>query len=162
MKSASIRLFCFVALLVGVALGGNARAAGETMQAEAILARQQAIAAGVDAGTGRYARLNAVQKKSIRADQQDLADLLKDGASMDSLSASQRRKVARLVNRIDEVVADANGERMVCTQETRIGSNYLTRVCRTPEQIQSEKDAGDKLLREQQQRPKCNERIGCG
>lgn len=45
---------------------------------------------------------------------------------------------------------DEDDERLICRRERAIGSNRVTRVCRTAKQLQEEREAAQKAVREGQ------------
>lgn len=47
-------------------------------------------------------------------------------------------------------VDEEDDERLICRRERAIGSNRVTRVCRTAKQLQEERDAAQKAVREGQ------------
>lgn len=126
-----------------------------------ILSQQQAIRAGMKAKRDRYANMPRDAQKSVLADQEKLEELLEGKADTSQLATVDQAEVRRLTARIEATINNHQEERLVCTQEARTGSNYVTRVCRTPTEIRSRKEADEKLLKDEAARLKCTEAAGC-
>lgn len=150
--------------LVGVALLAASFptiAADAAMRSDDILARQQAIRAGIDANTEPYANLPRAVRKAIQADQRKLEEVLQGKADTSLLAPADQVDVRNLVARIEAAIKNDESERLLCSQEARTGSNYVTRVCRTPAQLREQKERGKKLLEDEVSRVKCNDSAGC-
>ncbi len=126
-----------------------------------ILAQQQTIRADMKAKRDRYANMPRDAQKSVLADQVKLENLLEGKADTSQLAAADQAEVRRLTARIEATINNNQDERLVCTQEARTGSNYVTRVCRTPAEIRARKEADEKLLKNEASRIKCTEANGC-
>lgn len=126
-----------------------------------ILAQQQTIRADMKAKRDRYANMPRDAQKSVLADQVKLENLLEGKADTSQLAAADQAEVRRLTARIEATINNNQGERLVCTQEARTGSNYVTRVCRTPAEIRARKEADEKLLKDEASRIRCTETNGC-
>lgn len=126
-----------------------------------ILAQQQTIRADMKAKRGRYANMPRDAQKSVLSDQEKMEKLLEGKADTSQLAAADQAEVRRLTARIEATVNNNQEERPVCTQEARTGSNYVTRVCRTPTEIRARKEADEKLLKDEATRLKCTEAAGC-
>jgi hypothetical protein len=126
-----------------------------------ILAQQQTIRAGMKAKRDRYANLPRDAQKSVLSDQEKLEKLLEGRTDTSQLATADQAEVRRLMARIEATIRNNQDERPVCTQEARTGSNYVTRVCRTPTEIRARKEADEKLLKEEASRLKCTEAAGC-
>jgi hypothetical protein len=109
----------------------------------------------------RYANMPRDAQKSVLADQVKLENLLEGKADTSQLAAADQAEVRRLTARIEATINNNQDERLVCTQEARTGSNYVTRVCRTPAEIRARKEADEKLLKNEASRIKCTEANGC-
>lgn len=148
----------FLLLAIAIAAVPHARAADPTV--EDLLARQHAIGAGMQAGIAPYADLPASTQSSIRADQRKLEVLLQGKSTLSQLAPSRRDQVLGLVAGIEAALSDRQ-QPLSCRQEARTGSNFITRVCRTPAEIREQKEAGERLLGNERSRIKCNDKNGC-
>jgi predicted exporter len=126
-----------------------------------ILAQQQTIRADMKAKRDRYANIPRDAQKSVLSDQEKLEKLLEGKVDTSQLAPPDQAEVRRLMARIEATVKNNQDERPVCTQEARTGSNYVTRVCHTPTEIRSRKEADEKLLKDENSRIKCTDANGC-
>lgn len=150
----------FVCLL-SLAMAFDAGAADPVLRSEDILAQQREIRADMDARTDRYVDMPRSTRKAILADQERLAALLEGKADTSQLDPSSLDQVVSLLASIDAAVNRSGDERLICTREARIGSNFMTRVCRTPSQIREQQAAGQKALRDETSGINCSDKIGC-
>lgn len=144
-----------------LAISPAALSADAPMRTADILAQQQTIRADMKAKRDRYANLPRDAQKSVLADQEKLEKLLEGKADTSQLASIDQAEVRRLMARIEATIENNRGERLVCTQEARTGSNYVTRICRTPTEIRTRKEADEKLLKDEASRLKCTEAAGC-
>ncbi|KAF1714672.1 hypothetical protein CSC74_15595 [Pseudoxanthomonas yeongjuensis] len=149
------------ACLLLLATTYDAGAADPALRSADILAQQRGIRADMDARTDRYVDMPRSTRKAILADQDRLAVLLEGKVDTSQLDPSSRDEVASLLASIDAAVNRTGDERLICTREARIGSNYMTRVCRTPSQLREQQAAGQKLLKDETSRVKCSNNNGC-
>ncbi len=138
-----------------------ARAADTPTQSADILARQQTIRADMKAKRERYANLPRDVQTSVLADQEKLGKLLEGTTDTSQLAPTDQAEVRRLMARIEATIKNNQDQRLVCTQEARTGSNYVTRVCRTATEIRERKEADEKLLKDENSRIKCTNANGC-
>lgn len=147
------------ALLLAAAFDSGA--ADPVLSSQDILAQQRAIRADMDARTDRYVDMPRATRKAILADQDRLAVLLQGKADTSQLDPSSLDEVVSLLASIDAAINRTGDERLVCTREARIGSNFMTRVCRTPSQLREQQAAGQKMLRDETSGINCGEKNGC-
>lgn len=152
------RLFACLLLL---AMTFDAGAEDPVLRSDDILAQQREIRADMEARTDRYVDMPRSTRKRSLADQDRLSVLLEGKTDTSQLDPSSRDEVASLLASIDDAVNRTGGERLICTREARIGSNYMTRVCRTPSQIREQQAAGQETLGDEASRIKCNDKNGC-
>lgn len=131
------------------------------LQTREVVAQQQAIRADVEAQTGRYAGMPANKRRQVLADQDRLFKLLDGTTSTADLPEQKKTQVFNLVEAITTALNnDDADDRMVCTRESRTGSNFMTRVCRSSAQIRQEKEAADSKMNQANRRI-CNTRGEC-
>jgi hypothetical protein len=150
-----------IACLLLLAVAFDAGAADPGLSSDDILAQQREIRAGMDARTDRYVDMPRSTRKRILADQDRLAVLLQGKADTSQLDPSTLDEVVSLLASIDAAVNRTGDERLICTREARIGSNYMTRVCRTPSQLREQEATGQKLLRDETSGINCSDKSGC-
>lgn len=152
---------CTLACVALLAIVAVCKAADAPTRTADILAQQQTIRAGMKAKRERYANMPHDAQKSVLSDQEKLEKLLEGKTETSQLALIDQAEVRRLLARIEATINNHQSERLVCHQEARTGSNYVTRVCRTPAQIREQKERGEKLLEDEASRIKCNDRAGC-
>lgn len=151
------RLSALVCLLLWCAF--HAGAADRVLTTREIKGRQQVIRSDLEAGKVPFAAMTRAQKQSVLSNQKKLDALLEGVTDTAQLDARDRDKVFDLVARIDATLQGEDA--LVCTQEARTGSNFMTRVCRMPAEIREQKEASQKMLGEERARTKCADASGC-
>lgn len=112
-----------------------------------IVEQQKQIRADVTAGKGRYASMSRAQRSNLLAAQSEILSIIGDKDSVDDLSDQQRREVFNKLETIQAAVNNEESDRMICRREKTIGSNRVTRVCRTAEAEQLyREEARDRML----------------
>lgn len=149
------------ACMLLLAASFHAGAADPVIRSADVLAQQQAIRADMRARTDRFVDMPRSTQKAILADQERLAALLQGKTDTSQLDPSARDEVVSLIASIDAAINRSGDERLVCTREARVGTNYMTRVCRTPSQIREQQARGQKLLNDERSRINCSDRAGC-
>lgn len=150
----------FTCLLL-LAMAFDAGAAEPALRSDDILAQQRGIRADMQTRSDRYVDMPQSTRETILADQDRLAMLLEGKADTSQLDPSSLDEVVSLLASIDAAVNRTGDERLICTREARIGTNYMTRVCRTPSQLREQQAAGQKLLKDETSRIKCSNNNGC-
>jgi hypothetical protein len=135
-------------------------AAGAGSRTEEILAHQRSLRADLDAGKAPFDMMSRGRKQAILSDQKKLATLLEGTTDATELGPRDRESVAVLLARIEASLGNADEDR-VCTQEARTGSNFMTRVCRTPAEIRAQHESSGRMLEEERARMKCTDANGC-
>ena len=135
-------------------------AAGAGFRTEEVLAHQRDVRADLDAGKAPFDTMSRGRKQSILSDQKKLARLLEGTTDASQLGPRDRDTVVALLSRIEASLKSAD-EDLVCTQEARTGSNFMTRVCRTPAEIRAQQESSGKMLQEERARLKCSNANGC-
>lgn len=154
------RLYALVCAAL-LTIAPAAKAADAPTRTADIIAQQQTIRTDMKAKRDRYANMPRDAQKSVLSDQEKLEKLLEGRADTSQLASADQAEVRRLMARIEATISNNQDERLVCTQEARTGSNYVTRVCRTPTEIRARKEADEKLLKDEASRIKCTDANGC-
>ena len=152
--------FLFTCLLL-LSMAFDAGAVDPVLRSEDILAQQREIRTDMHARSDHYVDMPRSTRKAILADQDRLAVLLAGKADTSQLDPSSLDEVVSLLASIDAAVNRTSDERLICTREARIGSNYMTRVCRTPSQLREQRAAGQKALMDETSGINCSDKIGC-
>jgi hypothetical protein len=125
--------FAFLALGLFVCVQFPAALASEVATVAQAQASQEAVVKKLKSNEFEYVQRGHRQK--IAALQEELAGMNPAGGS-----EADARAVA-LVGEIDALMTDAQLDRPVCAREKEIGSNRMTRVCRTRRQMQEQAEA---------------------
>lgn len=149
----------FLALAFALSVAGIAHAADvatidKTQRVDAIVAQQTQIRGDVQASRNGWETLSQEKRSEVLKDQDRLFQLLQDKQTIGDLEPDRQVEAANLLSSINAVATNAEDERMVCTRERKVGSNFTQRVCRTVAQLRREREAArDALQRgDQQQR----------
>ncbi|GAA4857804.1 hypothetical protein [Luteimonas vadosa] len=125
-----------------------AMAGQKSLEVKAVLAQQEQIKADVLAGQGRYASISAKDRETLLHRQQELVHLLEGKESTDELTEAQRVEAFNTLEWIEATINNEPDERMVCVREKTIGSNRMTRICRTESQwAEARERAREQLMR---------------
>lgn len=135
-----------LALSIALAFAGIAHAADvatiDTAQRiDAILAQQDVIRGDVQASRNGWETLSQEKRAEVLKDQDRLFVLLKDKQTIGDLEPDRQVEAANLLSSIKAVATNAEDERMVCTRERKVGSNFTKRVCRTVAEMRREREA---------------------
>jgi flagellar motility protein MotE (MotC chaperone) len=107
----------------------------------AITSQQAEIRSEVMAGTGRYKDMPASTRDELLSRQSALLRMLDGKVSSNDLSEDEAFQAFNTLEWIEATINNTEDERMVCNREKTLGSNRLTRVCKTVAQIKAEKAA---------------------
>ena len=137
--------FCLAAIIVAFSMSAHAN---KPLEIARIVNQQREIRADLMAGAGRYKQMPASKREQILKKQDDLLRMLEGKETSDDLSTDQQMAAFNSLEWIEAAINDEEGERMVCRRERTIGSNRITRICRTEAQMEAEREmARDELDR---------------
>lgn len=130
-----MRLFTLMVLfLVSFAAIANGTGERKPLAVSAITEQQKQIREDVIAVKGRYRDISPSKRVDLLSKQAGLLAMLEGKATTDDLSEHQQIEVFNTLEWIEAAINNAEDERMVCRREKTLGSNRLTRVCRTVEE----------------------------
>ena len=108
-----------------------------------------AIAQQMQAG-GRFASVSSEGRATVDGRFQDMSSLFEQYGTFDNMTPIAREKINDDQNAINGVLAQYDGNRLVCHDEYPVGSHLPKRICRTLTQIRNEQnDAGEMMRRMQ-------------
>ena len=132
----------------------------KAQRVDAIVEQQNQIRVEVKAARNGWEALPQEKRSEVLAQQDRLFALLQDKQTIGDLEPDRQVEAANLLASINATVTGAEDERMVCTRERKVGSNFSQRVCRTVAQMRREREAtrealerGDALQRMQPKTP---------
>lgn len=136
-------LTAVAALLLPMALHANPK----PLVIEDIVSQQEQIRADVVAAKGRYADMPSHKRDALLSKQASLLRMLEGKQSAEELTEDQRMQAFNTLEWIEAAINNEDDQRMVCIRERTIGSNRLTRVCRTESQwAEARERAREQLL----------------
>ena len=129
--------FSLAAIIFAFSMSAHAN---KPLEIAKIVTQQREIRADLMAGTGRYKQMPTSKREQILKKQDDLLRMLEGKETSDDLSTDQQMAAFNSLEWIEAAINDEEGERMVCRRERTIGSNRITRVCRTEAQMEAERE----------------------
>ena len=127
-----------IAVCLGAALMMSAPAVfaqTSSLRVATVLTEQAQLRVELEAGSGRAAKISAAKRADLLARQKELLDMLAGKKTAKELSDAQRTFALDTLALIDAAVVDDDEDRLVCRREKTIGSNMVTRSCRTVSQM---------------------------
>lgn len=155
----------YLTLALVLAFAGSAQAAelatiDKTQRVDAIVEQQKQIRGDIQAAHNGWETLAQEKRNEVLKDQDQLFVLLQDKQTIGDLAPDRQVEAANLLSSINAIATNAEDERMICTRERKVGSNFTQRVCRTVGQIRREREAtqnglqrGDQMQRMQPKSP---------
>lgn len=145
--------FVLISVLACAALAPQAHAAktgSDALDVSKVVAQQQQIRQDVIASGGKYRGLSPDKQSELLRRQNTLLQMLEGKETAADLTETQRIEAFNTLEWIEATLNDDHGEKMVCTRERTVGSNRVTRVCRTEAQMLAERErAREDMLRNQ-------------
>jgi hypothetical protein len=144
-----------IALALALAFGGAGHAMAQTsmnvvtktttidktQRVDAIIEQQNQIRADIKASHNGWDGLSQDKRDEVLRDQDRLFVLLQGKQTIGDLAPDRQVDAANLLESIKAIALNAEDERMVCTRERKMGSNFTQRVCRTVGQLRREREA---------------------
>lgn len=106
----------------------------------AIRAQQAELRAQVTADEDLYGHMDERQRQDLVSRQDRVLQLLDGKQSFDELNENDKLEVFNALEWIKGAVNDAQGQRMICTREAKVGSHRKVKVCKTAEQRRLEQE----------------------
>jgi hypothetical protein len=139
--------------LLGLLLAPLLAIAGsdKSFDLDKVVEQQQQIREDLLAAGGKYRGMSSAQQAELMRRQDRLFRMFEGKETDADLSVQERMDAFNDLEWIEAALNKGEeGDRLVCTRERTVGSNRVTRVCRTQEQIDFEREQGrDDLLRSQ-------------
>jgi len=128
-------------LALGLAVSASVMAAGESPPLGAIIEQQQLVRRELVETPGSFPGLSSTERAEMLDRQSRLLTLLEGKTSTDELGEEERIEVFNSLEWIKSRLADAREERLICRRERMVGSQRITRVCRTVAERAAEREA---------------------
>lgn len=133
-----MKRFLAVCLLVpALAIAAN----DTPLDLEKVTMQQRQIRSDILASKGNYRGLSSASQSELLVRQDKLLRMLEGKQTADDLSEDERLTA---FNDLEWIEATLNkgeaGDRLICRRERTIGSNRVTRVCRTAAQLEAARE----------------------
>lgn len=147
-----MKMFFALALLVPVLAFADS---GKSLDLDKVVAQQKQIRSDLISSKD-YRGLSEAQRTELLSKQDSLLKILEGKQSADDLTRDQQMQAFNDLEWIEAMLNDADGDRMICRRERAIGTNRMTRVCRTAEQMEVDRERA----RQEMSRSERNMRAG--
>lgn len=145
-----MKSFVLVSVLAGALMSGAGHAATpKPLVVDDVVAQQAQIRSDVLASGGKYRGLSATTQVELLQRQESLLAMLK-GRQHDDLTEAERIEAFNTLEWIEATLNKASGERMICRRERTVGSNRITRICRTEAQLAAERERSREQMMDSQ------------
>ena len=93
---------------------------------------------------GRYAHVTEAEKSKIDGRFDEMDKLFEQRGSVAQMSPSEKTQMFNAQEEINAILAQRDGERLICKNENPVGSHIPVRTCQTAAEIENRrhKDAG--------------------
>jgi hypothetical protein len=133
-----MKMFRIMLLLAAGLFIQGVMAADAPLNLDQIRTQQQQIRSDVMAGTGRYKDMPENTKIDLLAKQDRLLRMIGDKKDPSELTEEERLEAFNTLEWMEATINKTPDERMTCINERRTGSNRVTRICRTQQQIKED------------------------
>ena len=130
-----------VLAVAGIAHAADMATIDKTQRVDAIVEQQKQIRVDIQAAHTGWETLTQEKRDEVLREQDRLFVLLDGKQTIGDLEPDRQVDAANLLASINATVTGAEDERMICTRERKMGSNFTQRVCRTVGQIRREREA---------------------
>lgn len=145
MKSHLLSSLTLVALLALPLAPAFADDVADTTAPE-ILHTQHVLREKLDNPTGEYRNLSSEAIAKMRAAQDRVFAMLDGVASLDQLNKDQKVMLSNDLDQIKYLLANNEGNRLICHREKKTGSNMIQRVCETAAQRDADAEESQRSL----------------
>lgn len=125
---------CLLAPMLAVA------ANNKPLELDKIVSQQQQIRSAVLSSNGKYRGLAPAKQTELLQRQDALLRMIEGKQTSDDLTQKERISAFNDLEWIEATLNNVEGERMICRREKRVGSNRITEVCRTAEQMEIDRE----------------------
>lgn len=140
-------------LMIGLLLAPMLAMAGsdKELDLDQVVQQQKQIREDMLTAGGDYRGMTSAQQAEVMRRQDRLFRMFEGKETDTDLSVQERLDAFNDLEWIEAALNKGEeGDRLVCTRERTVGSNRVTRVCRTQEQIDFEREQGrDDFMRSQ-------------
>ncbi len=98
---------------------------------------------------GRYGAINRSDRSAVESDLERIDGLLRGAGSLEALNDRQQVDLMNAQERINAVLTRNDGNRLVCTMESRSGSHFKQKTCRTLKQSEEIRRKGQEAYQQE-------------
>lgn len=127
--------------LAGASAAHAARPVTATQAPDAILTQVNKIHAEAVAGKRGWDNISAEKKTQLTTARDRVVALLDGKKKASDLQETERVELAQVLDNINTLAKEADDERMVCTRERAVGSNFPIETCMTVAERRRQREA---------------------
>lgn len=103
---------------------------------------------------GRFGELSAQERTSVDGDLKQMSDLFDKTPDVAAMSDNDKRALFNAQEAANATLLKRDGDRLICTRETRSGTHFPTTTCRTAREIERDRRGSqDWMQRNSMQQP---------
>lgn len=102
---------------------------------------------------GRFSSVAPAGQATVNGRFRDMAALFDQYGSIDKMDPAAMARIDSDQNAINAVLAPHDGNRLICEQETQVGSHFPKRVCRKLSELQNRNTGTEQFMRQMQSPP---------
>lgn len=111
-----------------------AQASGKPLEISKVVSQQEEIRAGVMKGEGRYANMPEAKRDQLLSKQAMLLRMFDGKETAAELTEEQQLSAFNTLEWIEATINQEYDNRLVCVREKKVGTNRISRTCRTAAQ----------------------------
>lgn len=111
-----------------------AQASGKPLEISKVVSQQEEIRADVMKGEGRYANIPEAKRDQLLSKQAMLLRMLDGKETAAELTEEQQLSAFNTLEWIEATINQEYDDRLVCVREKKVGTNRISRTCRTAAQ----------------------------
>ena len=145
-------LAVMLVFLAGASAAHAARPVTATQAPDAIRTQVDKIHAEAKAGKRGWDNISAEKKTQLTTARDRVVALLDGKKNAAELQEQERTELTQVLNDINTLAKEADDERMVCTREKAVGSNFPIETCMTVAQRRAQREASQDSTERQRMR----------
>ncbi|MDH5832709.1 hypothetical protein [Luteimonas kalidii] len=127
-------------LAIGVGLSASVASADESVDLSPIVAQQHELREELLESPDSFPGLTRSERGELLDRQAQLFSLFEGKTTAAELGEEERIEAFNSLEWIKSRLADSRGERLVCKRERMVGSQRITRVCRTEAEMTADRE----------------------
>jgi len=99
---------------------------------------------------GRFGKLSDSERESVEGDFKAMSALFDKTPDVSAMSADDQRALFNAQEAANATLLKRDGDRLICTKETRSGSHFPVTTCKTAREIERERGNSEEFMRRNQ------------